>query len=338
MLKALIIFVIVYVAIASEKLPRHWVALGGAAMLLITKVLTPLDAFQAVNWETLGLLSGMFVLVSILMEAGFFSWLAMTAIRTVKYHPALLFIVLVLMAGGLAMFMDSITVMMFLSALTVQLCKLLKIDPVPMVIAEVCAANTGGAATLVGDPPNVILGTVLGYNFSDFAAHTGPISAVACLILVGIFYLANRRILMAAHENISSEIGQEMEEFNKEPLQKDLTKIGLTSFLVAVTLLVIHRPLSDAIGIPINAAEAALIPAAFALLFLSAKHRKTVLLRVDGENILFFAGLFVLVGGLEKARVFELAGDAVVFGRKTQPLGAGYGPALGPRPAQRGGR
>ena len=305
MLKALIIFVIVYVAIASEKLPRHWVALGGAAMLLITKVLTPMDAFHAVNWETLGLLSGMFVLVSILLEAGFFSWLAMTAIRAVKYHPALLFIVLVLMAGVLAMFMDSITVMMFLSALTVQLCRLLKIDPVPMVIAEVCAANTGGAATLVGDPPNVILGTVLGYNFSDFAAHTGPISAVACLILVAIFYLANRRILMAAHTNLSSEIAEQMEDFNKEPLKLDLTRVGLISFLVAVTLLVVHRPLSDALGISINAAEAALIPAGFALLFLSAKHRKTVLLRVDGENILFFAGLFVLVGGLEKAHVFD---------------------------------
>ena len=101
----------------------------------------------------------MFFLVSILQEAGFFSWLAMKALKKFHYHPVSLSVILIIFAAVMAMFMDSITVMLFLSALTLQLCRLLKLDPVPLVIAEVCAANTGGAATLVGDPPNVILGT-----------------------------------------------------------------------------------------------------------------------------------------------------------------------------------
>ncbi len=127
----------------------------------------------------MGLLAGMFVLVSILQRSRVLPWLAMTALRKVKFQPTYLFVILFLLAAVLAMFMDSITVMLFLASLTLQLCKLLDLDPVPVVIAEVCAANTGGAATLVGDPPNVILGTTLGFGFGDFITHTGPISAVA---------------------------------------------------------------------------------------------------------------------------------------------------------------
>ena len=309
MIKALVIFTIVYIAIASEKLPRHWVALGGALMLLITGVLTPLDAFLAINWETLGLLTGMFVLVSILSEAGFFSWLAMSAIRAVNYHPAWLFIALVGLAAGMAMFIDSITVMMFLTVLTVQLCRLIKIDPVPMVIAEVCAANTGGAATLVGDPPNVILGTSLGFNFGDFATHTGPISALAAIILVGFFYLSNRQILKDAHTALTPEIIQEVDKMHSEPLHRELTQKGLIAFILAILLLVFHIPLSDLTGLHINAATAALVPAVMVMLLLSPRHRKPVLLKVDFQNILFFAGLFIMIGGLEKAHVFSsLAG------------------------------
>ncbi len=166
MLFAIFIFTVAYVAIVSEKFPRHWVALLGGALLVVFGVISLDEALSYINWETLGLLAGMFLLVSILQEAGFFSWLAMNAVRKVNYRPTALFVVLILLAAFLAMFMDSITVMLFLSALTVQLCRLLKFDPIPLIIAEVCAANTGGAATLVGDPPNVIL-VQYQWTFSD---------------------------------------------------------------------------------------------------------------------------------------------------------------------------
>ncbi|MEA4907788.1 MAG: SLC13 family permease, partial [Anaerolineaceae bacterium] len=178
MWSAIIVFAIVYILIMTEKFPRHLVSLIGGGVLILIGVLTPAEAFHYINWETLGLLAGMFLLVSILNEAGFFSWLAMTALRKVNFHPGYLFVILILLAAFLAMFMDSITVMLFLSALTLQLCMLMKLDPIPLIIAEVCAANTGGAGSLVGDPPNVILGTTLGFNFADFITHTGPISAL----------------------------------------------------------------------------------------------------------------------------------------------------------------
>ena len=301
----LTIFILAYIAIASEKFPRHYVALLGAGLLIVFGILSPMEALSYINWETLGLLAGMFTLVSILQEAGFFTWLAMKSLKKVNYHPVALFVILIIFAAVMAMFMDSITVMLFLSALTLQLCRLLKLDPVPLVIAEVCAANTGGAATLVGDPPNVILGTTLGFNFADFITHTGPISAIAALLLLGMFYLTNRKSLMDAHDLLTDATITEIEALHNEPMHAHLTRVGLIGFLVAVILLVLHIPLSDLTGFHINAAMAALVPAGIALLVMKSVDRKKAVLKVDGESILFFAGLFVLIGGLEKIDIFK---------------------------------
>ena len=301
----LTIFILAYIAIASEKFPRHYVALLGAGLLIVFGILSPMEALSYINWETLGLLAGMFTLVSILQEAGFFTWLAMKSLKKVNYHPVALFVILIIFAAVMAMFMDSITVMLFLSALTLQLCRLLKLDPVPLVIAEVCAANTGGAATLVGDPPNVILGTTLGFNFADFITHTGPISAIAALLLLGMFYLTNRKSLMDAHDLLTDATITEIEALHNEPMHAHLTRVGLIGFLAAVILLVLHIPLSDLTGFHINAAIAALVPAGIALLVMKSVDRKKAVLKVDGESILFFAGLFVLIGGLEKIDIFK---------------------------------
>jgi Na+/H+ antiporter NhaD/arsenite permease-like protein len=305
MIFALTIFVLAYIAIASEKFPRHWVALLGGSLLILFGVLSPTEALGYISWETLGLVAGMFVLVSILVQAGFFTWLAMTSLRKVNYHPASLFVILIILATVLAMFMDSITVMLFLSALTLQLCLLLKLDPIPLIVAEVCAANTGGAATLVGDPPNVILGTTLGFNFTDFATNTGPLAIGAALLMLVIFYFTNRRSLKNAHVALTPDMIDAIDELHNEPLHAHLTRVGLTGFLMAVVLLIFHIPLSLLTGLPINSATAALIPAGIALIAMRDDQRRKILVKVDGESILFFAGLFMMIGGLEKVHLFE---------------------------------
>ena len=332
MIFTLIIFVLAYIAIASEKFPRHWVALLGGALLILFGVLTPTEALGYISWETLGLVAGMFTLVAILVQAGFFTWLAMMSLRKVNYHPVPLFIILILLAAFLAAFMDSITVMLFLAALTLQLCTLLNLDPVPLVIAEVCAANTGGAATLVGDPPNVILGTTLGFTFSDFATNTGPIALVGALILVTYFYLKNRKALQNAHVALTLEMIEKIDELHSEPLHVHLTRVGLTGFVMAVVLLIFHIPLSELAGLPINAAVSALIPAGIAMIALRDDQRKKILLSVDGESILFFAGLFMMIGGLEKVHLFETLAEALALATasnsNTLVMALHWGPGL----------
>jgi Na+/H+ antiporter NhaD/arsenite permease-like protein len=324
MLVAVAVFVIAYIAIASEKFPRHLVALIGGGLLVAFGILSPTEAFIYINWETLGLLSGMFILVSILHEAGFFQWLAMTAVRKVNYHPSYLFVALLLLAAVLAMFMDSITVMLFLAALTLQLCRLLKVDPIPFIIAEVCAANTGGAATLVGDPPNVILGTTLGFNFADFAANTGPISVMVALILTGVFYFINRKTLRNAHAALTDDVVREIEALHSDPLHAQLTRVGLIGFGGAVAFLISHHWLAELTHVPINAAVSALVPAILALVFLPYVDRNKVfrkLVKEDSESILFFAGLFVLIGGLEKVKIFEMMAEALAHTATQSPNG-----------------
>lgn len=331
MIFTVIIFVLAYIAIASEKFPRHWVALLGGSLLILFGVLTPTEALAYISWETLGLVAGMFILVSILVQAGFFTRLAMNSLRKVNYHPASLFVILIILATVMAMFMDSITVMLFLSALTLQLCVLLKLDPVPLVIAEVCAANTGGAATLVGDPPNVILGTTLGFNFADFATNTGPLAIAAAVLMLVIFYLVNRKSLKNAHIALTDDMIEAIDELHSEPLHAHLTRVGLTGFFMAVVLLIFHLPLTALTGLPINAATAALIPAGIALIALRDDQRKRILVNVDGESILFFAGLFMMIGGLEKVHLFEtLAEDmaAAASSPNALVLALHWGPGL----------
>ena len=332
MIFTIIIFLLAYIAIASEKFPRHWVALLGGSLLILFGILTPSEALTYISWETLGLVAGMFTLVSILVNAGFFTWLSMTALRKVNYHPIPLFIILILLAAFLAAFMDSITVMLFLAALTLQLCTLLRIDPIPLVIAEVCAANTGGAATLVGDPPNVILGTTLGFSFSDLATNTGPIAIIGALILMSYAFIKNRKSLKEAHIALTPEMIEQIDELHNEPLHAHLTRVGLTGFMMAVFLLIFHIPLSTLTGLPINAAVSAMIPAGIALIALRDDQRKKVLISVDGESILFFAGLFMLIGGLEKVHLFETLAESLALATASNPnyliMALHWGPGL----------
>jgi len=321
MISAIVIFILAYIAIASEKFPRHWAALIGGGLLIVFGVLSPMEALMYISWETLGLISGMFILVSILNEAGFFSWLALAAIRKVRYHPASLFIVLILLSAVMAMFMGSITVMLFLAALTLHLCRLLKLDPVPLIIAEVCAANTGGAGTLVGDPPNMVLGTMLGFNFADFFEHTGPVSILAAFLLLGIFYWTNRKALKNAHEALTEETIREIELLHNEATNAQMTRVGLTGFIAAVILLILHVPLGQLTGLPINGAVASILPALFALIAIKNHERKSVILKVDMESILFFAGLFVLIGGLEKVHIFDWLAENLASSTSTNHTG-----------------
>jgi len=176
---AIIIFSITYIAIATEKLDKTVIAIIGSLLLILFKVFTLNEAAGYVSWETIGLLFGMFIIVTALSDSGFFAYLALLIAKWLNYSPNKIFIFFPLATCVLSAFMDSITVILFFASLTYELCRMLKIDARSLIITEVILANIGGSATLVGDPPNVILGLKLGYHFNDFVINNGPISILA---------------------------------------------------------------------------------------------------------------------------------------------------------------
>ena len=306
---ALLTFVVAYGILATEKINRTIIVGAGSIVLLVFGVLGLTEAINYVNWETIGLLFGMFIIVIVLSDSGFFSYLSFVVAKKLNYDPRTMLVVFPLLAGLLAAFIDSITVMLFLAALTIEIAKILRIDPVPLVVGEVVLANIGGAATLVGDPPNVILGTQLGFGFNGFVANNGPIAFAAALLSVGVLFLMQRSKVTpttAIDTAALSAIRPERTITNKRML-----RLGLGALFVAVALLITHEYIQRVYHIPITVALAALIPA-FVLLLIGGRDTENVIKKVDYDVLLFFIGLFIIVGGLEKTGVIAIFASGLV--------------------------
>jgi Na+/H+ antiporter NhaD/arsenite permease-like protein len=306
---ALLTFLITYGILATEKINRTIVVGAGSLVLLILGVLNLNQAINYVNWETIGLLFGMFIIVVVLSDSGFFSYLAFVLAKKLKYNPQTMLIVFPLLAGLLASFVDSITVMLFLAALTIEIAKIVRFDPAPLVVAEVVIANTGGASTLIGDPPNVILGTQLGFGFSEFVVNNGPIAVVAALLSVGVLFLMQRNKVAPSAEIDDSALSAIRPE--RTITNKRMLRLGIGALLVAVALLISHGYIQQVYNIPITVALAALIPA-FVLLLVGGRETEAVVKKVDYDVLLFFIGLFIIVGGLEKTGVIGMLANGLV--------------------------
>ncbi|WDC83210.1 sodium:proton antiporter [Caloramator sp. mosi_1] len=217
----------------------------------------------------------------------------------------------------LAGFMDSITVLIFFTILTINLCKMFDISPVPLVIAEVCTANIGGSGTLVGDPPNVIIGSVLNYTFSDFVKNTGPIAIVATIVVTLFFFLINLKGLKSIKKLNDNEKEKLIIE-NKISNMK-YVKIGGSSFVFAILFLVTHHLLNEMFGFHIYASIATLLPAMVCLSLLK-EESDDILRSIDGETLLFFIGLFIIIGSLEKTGVISVIAEKIIRISKGNPI------------------
>ncbi len=314
---SLVIFLITYIIIATEKVNRTVIAFLGALLLIVFKVFTLEDAIGYVSWETIGLLFGMFIIVAALSDSGFFTYLALITARMLKYSPMKIFLVFPIITFLLSGFMDSITVMLFFATLTFELCRMLKIDPIPLVITEVVLANIGGAATLVGDPPNVILGLKLGFFFNDFVVHNGPITIVAGAVALGYCFLVNRKKIKAVGDVPLDEI-KKMDPAAAITDKKEF-KAGLIAFAFAVILLTTHTYIEQYLHIPLIVPLASMLPGFIMLVFMGKKAEK-IIVKIDYEVILFFIGLFMVVGGLEHTGVIKVIADFVSNTFKDNPV------------------
>lgn len=196
------------------------------------------EASSGINWQTIIFIAGMMIMVEGMAKVGFFRWLCMEIAKMVKYQVIPIFMTFMLLSFVLAMFIDSITVILFLAAVTIELSQLLEFDPVPMILSEIFCANLGGSATMCGDPPNIIIGTSLGYSFTDFITNTGLMAVVSLVFVVIYFYFAFRKELKKSGANKKDHASY------PDPKEAITDKRGFIAsciiFLCAVVLLVSH--------------------------------------------------------------------------------------------------
>ncbi len=294
------ILVLVYTLIVSERVHRTTAVLLGVVLVLGFGLLTVDEAVVFVDWEALGLIFGMFILVAALNASGFFRWTGLHALRVADFRPTRTFFLFSGLAAFLAAFMDSITVMIFMASLTLEACRILGLHPTPFLIGQITSANIGGAATMVGDPPNVIIGTALNLGFLDFVTNTGVIAIAVFAANAGFFHLYFRRTDFKGR-GISREallkVHAELEPFSAVRDVR-LMRISLLVFTFTVTLLVLHQLLDLVV------AFVALLGATIVLI-LGGRDMPELVEKIDWHTLLFLGGLFVIVGGLEKTGVLH---------------------------------
>ena len=270
--------------------PQFWFAHGGVT-----------ERNVGINWSTVLFLVGMMVMVEGMSEAGFFDWLCLRLAKSLGFRPMPLLLSFMAVAALLSMFVDSITVVLFLVVATVRLARLLRIDPVPMIIGEIFAANLGGAATMTGDPPNIIIGTALGLSFGDFLRNTGVIVLVGMVVMVPYFYFCFRKQVQSWDPQARQKV---MELDPRDSIHnRGQFAIHVILFLVVVVLLITHAQTG------LTVATVGIIAAILTLLV--NRWPLHLLRRVDWKTVLFFIGLFLAVSGLEQTGVLEAMADGI---------------------------
>lgn len=297
---AVAILVFTYALIMSERVHRAIAAIFGAFLVFVFGIVTPGDILKVdgfMHWEALGLIFGMFILVETLRETGFFRWVGLYTLHVTKFRAMYIFVFFCGISAFLSAFMDSITVLFFMASLTIEVSKILKISPIPFIIGEITSANIGGSATMVGDPPNVILGTAFNYSFLDFVYGVGIISVVVFIVNILFFYAWYKKFLRTN----SVDAGKIREEHAElEPwsavTDKKLMIVALEIFIFTIILLVFHSFLH------LSVAFVGILGATLVLMF-GGKKMPQVITRIDWKILIFFACLFIVVGGLEKTGV-----------------------------------
>ncbi len=295
---AVSILVVVYALILSRRVHRTTAVLLGSVLVVGLGLLDERGILEVIQWEALGLIFGMFVLIAALSKSGFFRWVGLHALKWSRFRPLRIFIAFSALSAVLAAFMDSITVLVFMAALIIEVCDILKMRAGPFLIAAITSANIGGASTMVGDPPNIILGTALGFNFQDFVVNTGPIAVVVFFVNVGLFAYILKRRGGTGMQVDPEALAKEHEELDPASAIKDLRllRISLIVFAFTVTLLVVHHLLD------LLVAFVAVLGATIVLI-LGGKDMPDLVEKIDWHTLLFLAGLFIVVGGLDKAGV-----------------------------------
>jgi len=314
---SILAFVLTYVGIFLERVHRAILAISGAVLMIVFGTwLSFYDAHQAamsVDYDTIMLLFAMMLVVGLFKETGFFQYLAIRAAKLAKGKPWVLFVYLGLVTSLVSMVLDNVTTIIIIVPVTVSLADILGISPYPFLMSEVLLSNIGGVATLIGDPPNILIGSAAGFGFVDFLVHLAPIVLLAWILAQGLLLLMFRGELSKTPSNVEQLMGMDERRAIADPLT---TRRMLITLSATILLFFIH----EAIGL--DPGLVALIGACVGLLWVKPNFEK-ILHDVHWDVLLFFVSLFVIVGGLEASGVIgALGGSIATLSRHSMTLAA----------------
>jgi Na+/H+ antiporter NhaD/arsenite permease-like protein len=302
---ATIVFAITIMMILSDRVDRTIVAMAGAGVMvgvgLFMGFYSQEEALHAVDFNTLGLLLGTMIIADLLQRTGFFEYVAIIAGKLSRGSPWLLMVMLGTITTLLSTVLPNVTIIVLIAPVAILIAEILGITPIPLLIAAALLSDTGGVATLVGDPPNVMIASAAGFTFNDFLTHTAPLVVIAWLAALVILRIVFRPELAERSKNIEALMSLDQSEALKNPA-------GARKILIVLGAVVVLFFLHGQLGL--TPAFVALAGAAAALLWVRPNVEE-ILKGVEWPILLFFAALFVTVGGLEAAGVLELLAGAV---------------------------
>ncbi len=290
---AIAVFVVAMAAIMTEKVHRTLAAIVGASVLLLLHVMTFDQAMSHIDFNTLGVLFGMMLFVAVVRQSGLFEYLAIKSAKLAKGDPWFIMVLFVALTALLSAFLDNVTTVLLMGPMTVTLCKLLDINPVPYFMAEIMSSNIGGTATLIGDPPNIMIGSAAGFTFADFIAVDAPVVVVILAVVVLMFY-----VLYGRGFHVDETHRARVMELDERDQIKDKT-------LLIQSLVVMAFTVAGFMGHGVLGIESSVVAltAAGVLLLVSRRSIEKGLAHVEWTTLAFFAGLFIIVGGLVETGV-----------------------------------
>ena len=299
---AVAVFVVVMITIMTEKLHRSLAAITGAMIVLALHVM-PFDAaMEHIDFNTLGVLLGMMLFVSVVKLSGVFEFLAIKCARLAKGDPWKIMLLFVLLTAVLSAVLDNVTTVLLIGPMTLTVCKLLDVNPIPFFMTEILASNIGGTATLIGDPPNIMIGSAAGYSFFDFILYDAPAVAIILVAILGVFYALYGRKM-----NVDDEHKARIMELDEHAQIKN--RRLLKQSVVMTALVVVGFMAHGALGL-----ESCIIAlgAAGIIMLISGESIEEALSNVEWTTLSFFAGLFVIVGALAETGVIGMLANGLI--------------------------
>ena len=323
MTAAIVVFAGALAVIATERVDRTKVALVGALLVVLTQTIDQEHAIEAVDWETIGLLAGMMLVVKVTEPTGIYTFLAIRAGQLARGRPFAVVLSLAVSTAVLSAFLDNLTTVLLMVPITFLLADALDIDPIPLILIEIIASNIGGTATLIGDPPNILIAGATGLTFGDFIVNLAPIAALTFVVVTGMLYLVFRKRLQiepAARERVM--------QLDARRSIEDVPELRRTLPVLVLTILAffVHGPLG------IEPATVALAGATVMLL-VTRQSVEDALRGIEWPTLFFFVGLFVMVGALEETGAIKEVADAIASvtagDRTAELLGIAWASAIG---------